>query len=116
MSYELNESGERPIEPGKFLVAVESGLAVIPDVAVSALTGGVLTGPAAVIVFHAITRRGPADGQLMLSVDALASLHGSLQAWRDRLPVAAGDQYDALAAESALKWADRVGAYLDGAS
>jgi hypothetical protein len=113
MSERFTSPGEMPISDG-FGVATSIGLAVTSDDAITGLTGGIIQPPAAVLVVEVVNAGGTRDEQILLSSGSVAALHGSLEAWSRLLPVAARDQYEALAAESSAKWSARINAYLDG--
>lgn len=106
----FTEPGEIPINEAQFMVLVALGLAVTPDDAVRAMTGGVIEAPAPTLVFDAITVGVGSDfsGQLLMSAQSAAALHGSLIAWRARLPVSVRDQFDAHSAEASRLWTARV--------
>ncbi len=116
MSSRFLNSGEQPIAPDQFSVAISVGLAIISDAAVAGLTGGIVTPPAAVMVLNLVTADGLRPAQILVSADSLAALHGSMSGWSQALPVAARDQFQALADESTALWVRRLAEYRrDGA-
>ena len=113
---EFSDAGFHVIDPQAFVVVVSSGLALIPDQAVSQLTGGAMHPPAAVLIVSTIARDGDRDLQLLMSQGSLAALHGSLVGWAKRLPVGARDQFDALSADAEAKFTERVNDFFGNAS
>lgn len=113
---DFTDAGYQAIDPTAFEVVVSSGLALIPDPAVSLMTAGVITPPAAVLIATTVTRDGDRNLQLLLSQGALAALHGALVGWAKRLPVGARDQFDSLSADAEAKFTARANEFLGPAS
>ncbi len=114
MASEYSEPAMVPINPAAFMVVTALGLAVVPDQTVRELTGGIVDPPAAILLFTAAVSTGLTSGQLLLSSDEVAVLHGALAGWRDQLPVGVRDQYDARQAESADLWTKNLNSYREG--
>lgn len=108
MSGEFTTPGDQPVDPQRIVVGTGVGLALIADDDVHYLTGGRLRPPAAVLLVEGATAFGPVNAQILSASDMLAALHGALDAWRTRLPVAVRDQYDACRTEAAHRWTEQV--------
>jgi hypothetical protein len=102
------------IDPSQFGVVLSGGLAITPDEAVKAMTGGVMDTPAATLVLGVVSRDGEKTHQLLISVATAAALEGSLRGWSGLLPVDARDQYDALRQDSQAKYDTIAREYLGG--
>lgn len=116
MTERFEKVGWTPIVLGDFAVVAGSGLSLISDAHARALTGGVVEPPAAVLMADVITADGQRSMQLLMRANSLGALSGCIKAWADRLPVAARDQFDAVAAEAEQKWTAGVNEHLGEAS
>jgi hypothetical protein len=116
VSNHFTSPGHHPVDAGRLLAATSVGLAVISDAAVRGLTAGRFSVPAGVLLIGGASAHGPVDAQILAEADMLAALHGSLQAWRDRLPLDARDQYEACRVEARKRWTEKTDAALGPAN
>lgn len=100
------ENVDQVVHFDALMVGLSVSLSIPTPEMVRKATGGVFTGPAAVLVFSGATIHGEGHGQLLLSSDSLAAVHGALDAWHVRLPVDVRDQYDATRAEAERRYTD----------
>jgi hypothetical protein len=94
------EGRDDQVDFAALMVGLTVGLSIPTPAMVHAATAGRFTGPAAVLQIGGITIHGENHAQVLWTSDSLAALHGSLDAWRARLPVDVRDQYDATRAEA----------------
>lgn len=111
---EYTSPGRLPVDPARLIVATSLGIAFIPDEAVKELTAGHMTPPGAVLLFEAIHHLGTLGGQMLMTADMAAAVHGSLAGWRDELLLPVRDQYDARLSESHTRYAKAMGEWRSG--
>jgi hypothetical protein len=92
--------GEMPVDPGALALALEVGLA-FGDPGLMRRMLPAPEQPGAVLIFRAAVPSGFTDGQMVMGIGHLSALAGALAEYRNTLPTAVRDQFDANQAKAA---------------
>jgi hypothetical protein len=100
MTGHFTTPGEMPADPGALALALEVGLAFgDPDLMRRMLPAP--QRPGGVLIFRAAGPNGLIDGQLVMGIGHLSALAGAIAEYRNTLPTAVRDQFDANQAKAA---------------